>query len=189
LAERSTWLGVTLKLNNPALALSTSCHSCYSQQHLHSLLMPSSSYAPLADELNPPFSKSTPAPIVTKLGAITYEQDERDLGEMPRRFSRIDKGKGKEKAWDEEQGQEYLEPVSSYPPVNNEDEDERRIQAVSCAAVPGILAHCPESVPPTGSRSSGKESTIISTLYSSPFNTSGIYARRLGQRKSECLQP
>jgi len=102
--------------------------------------MPSSSYAPLADEVNPPFSRSTPAPIVTRSGTITYQQeDERDLGEMPR-FTRIDKGKGKERAWDIEQGQqwqeqgqgqEYLqEEEGSYPPRSSEEEDERRIQAV-----------------------------------------------------------
>jgi hypothetical protein len=90
--------------------------------------MPSSSYAPLADEVNPPFSKSTP--IVTRSGTITYRQeDERDLGEMPR-FSRYDKGKGK--AWDVEQGQqERMQDVQSYPPISSEEEDERRIQAVS----------------------------------------------------------
>lgn len=93
--------------------------------------MPSSSYAPLADEVNPPFSKSTPAPIVTRSGTITYRQeDERDLGEMPR-FSRYDKGKGKERAWDVEQGQERLQETPSYPPISSEEEDERRIQAVS----------------------------------------------------------
>jgi hypothetical protein len=93
--------------------------------------MPSSSYAPLADEVNPPFSKSTPAPIVTRSGTITYRQeDERDLGEMPR-FSRYDKGKGKERAWDVEQGQERLQDTQSYPPISSEEEDERRIQAVS----------------------------------------------------------
>lgn len=92
--------------------------------------MPSSSYAPLADEVNPPFSKSTPAPIVTRSGTITYRQeDERDLGEMPR-FSRYDKGKGKEKAWDVEQGQEVIQESQSYPPISSEEEDERRIQAV-----------------------------------------------------------
>jgi hypothetical protein len=93
--------------------------------------MPSSSYAPLADEVNPPFSKSTPAPIVTRSGTITYRQeDERDLGEMPR-FSRYDKGKGKERAWDVEQGQERIQETQSYPPISSEEEDERRIQAVS----------------------------------------------------------
>lgn len=138
MADVATWVSVTLKLNNPALAglshslcLITILLDAPTSQRS----MPSSSYAPLADELNPPFSKSTPAPIVTKSGTITYQQDERDLGEMPRRFSRIDKGKGKEKAWDVEQGQEYLEAKSSYPPINDEDEDERRIQAVSCAAM------------------------------------------------------
>lgn len=93
--------------------------------------MPSSSYAPLADEVNPPFSKSTPAPIVTRSGTITYRQeDERDLGEMPR-FSRHDKGKGKERAWDVEQGQGSIPENQSYPPIRSEEEDERRIQAVS----------------------------------------------------------
>jgi len=68
---------------------------------------------------------------VTRSGTITYRQeDERDLGEMPR-FSRYDKGKGKERAWDVEQGQERLQDTQSYPPISSEEEDERRIQAVS----------------------------------------------------------
>jgi hypothetical protein len=99
-----------------------------------------SSYAPLADEVNPPFSKSTPAPIVTRSGTITYRQeDERDLGEMPR-FTRYDKGKGKEKAWDVEQGQgqwqeSIQEEEGSYPPRTSEEEDERRIQAVNLPSI------------------------------------------------------
>jgi hypothetical protein len=95
-----------------------------------------SSYVPLADEVNPPFSKSTPAPIVTRSGTITYQQeDERDLGEMPR-FTRLDKGKGRAKGWDVEQGQDVVEDLRSYPPISSEEEDERRIQAVSHYRIP-----------------------------------------------------
>lgn len=108
----------------------TSISTQTSAPTLHAF-MPSSSYAPLADEVNPPFSKSTPAPIVTRSGTITYRQeDERDLGEMPR-FSRYDKGKGKERSWDVEQGQHDIQEIQSYPPISSEEEDERRIQAVS----------------------------------------------------------
>jgi hypothetical protein len=151
--------------------------------------MPSSSYAPLADEVNPPFSKSTPAPIVTRSGTITYQQEERDLGEMPR-FSRLDKGKGKAKGWDVEQGQEQVETISSYPPISSEEEDERRIQAVCCAVVHLFLkADFLEPLPPGSSRPSGKESTLVASVYKSTTFKPGNTPERVVEWRSECLYP
>lgn len=95
------------------------------------------SYAPLADEVNPPFSKATPAARVTRSGTVTYRQSEEDaehdsgdLGDLPR-FSRQDKGKGKARAFDVERGPEPVDASAAYPPISSEEEDERRIQAVS----------------------------------------------------------
>jgi len=86
------------------------------------LLVPSTSrtYTPLSDEArlshdpqpdNVPSRQSTPSEL--------------DLGEVRRGPSR----KGKEKAWDEEMGP--VEVVDSYPPVNQDDQEERRVQDVS----------------------------------------------------------
>ena len=75
----------------------------------------------------------------------SMSDDEVDMGEIRRGSTimspRLDKGKGKgkERAWDEEMGQGYeaYEGGSSedgrgaYPPVNEEEEAERKIQAVS----------------------------------------------------------
>lgn len=101
--------------------------------------MANSSYAPLADEVNPPFSKSTPAAHVTRTGTITFkppdeERDIGDMGDLPR-FSRTEKGKGRAAgagSWDVEQGLAIRDaPTGSYPPSNTEEDDEKRIQAVS----------------------------------------------------------
>lgn len=96
--------------------------------------MANSSYAPLADEVNPPFSKSTPAAHVTRTGTITFKQpdEERDIGDMGDlpRFSKSEKGKGRAAgSWDVEQGLAHAS--GSYPPSNSEEDDEKRIQAVS----------------------------------------------------------
>ncbi|WVQ98741.1 hypothetical protein IAU59_005872 [Kwoniella sp. CBS 9459] len=145
------------------------------------------SYAPLADEVNPPFGNIAPAPTVTRNGTIVYskripsttstasssadsddlervgaqlrndseetlspsssrkgksramgerplmeqpESDLGDIGEIPRSTH-----KGKERAWDLERGRESIveEPEDmqsqgQYPPVNETEEEERRIQ-------------------------------------------------------------
>lgn len=98
--------------------------------------MPSSDYAPLADESNPPFSRTTPGARVTRSGTITYRQedsqgDHGDLGEPPR-FTTQEKGKSRAGGWDIEQGYAVLEDEAprSYPPLSTEEEEERRIQAV-----------------------------------------------------------
>jgi len=51
--------------------------------------------------------------------------EEHDIGEVRRGPTR----KGKEKAWDEEMG--AVEIVDSYPPVSQDDQEERRVQDVS----------------------------------------------------------
>lgn len=98
--------------------------------------MPSADYAPLADETSTP---STLAARVTRSGTITYNQnvdlDHGDLGEMPR-YTTQQKGKTRAPAWDLEQGSTIdFNASESYPPVNNEQEEERRIQAVGLAAL------------------------------------------------------
>ena len=97
--------------------------------------MANSSYAPLADEVNPPFSKSTPAAHVTRTGTITFKQpdEERDMGDMGDlpRFSSTEKGKGRAAgSWDVERGLAVEDAPGSYPPSNSEMDDEKRIQAV-----------------------------------------------------------
>ncbi|WWC90013.1 uncharacterized protein L201_004943 [Kwoniella dendrophila CBS 6074] len=120
----------------------------------------SKSYAPLADEVNPPFGNMSPT--VTRNGTIVYgersltstftdseelervggsdetlsptpsssrkgkeravEDDFGDIGEMHRMSS----VKGKERAWDVERGK--VDEQAAYPPVNEVEEEERRIQ-------------------------------------------------------------
>ena len=55
------------------------------------------------------------------------ERDEDDIGDLKREFS---KGKGKERAWDVEE-MVGMEKDESYPPMNEHDEEERRVQQVS----------------------------------------------------------
>jgi hypothetical protein len=86
------------------------------------LLAPSASrtYTPLTDETR--LSQNSQSDPVSSRQSTPSELD---LGELRRGPSR----KGKEKAWDEEMGP--VEEVDSYPPVNQADQEERRVQDVS----------------------------------------------------------
>lgn len=143
--------------------------------------MPSSSafstknYAPLADEVNPPFGNTAPAPTVSRNGTIVYSKristptsnnssDDENIRASGRsdsddtltgRRRRGDrKGKGRAHLVDEEygdigsrsahhhntndsweEGGGYIRAndeaeSSSYPPLNETEEEEKRIQAV-----------------------------------------------------------
>lgn len=76
-------------------------------------------------------SQSTNGRFVSRVAPEMLQppDEEGDLGEL-RRSSAAAKGKGKEKAWDEEMGREEI-VADSYPPINSVEEDERRIQDVS----------------------------------------------------------
>lgn len=141
------------------------------------------SYAPLADEVNPPFGNVAPSPTSVN-GSIVYskrissptvtlddhgpnasssrvlredsddtlsgsdhhrkgkgrghwsststeEGDESgDIGAV-RSSYRLSKSKGKERAWDSDGYTRQVEPeTSSYPPLNDVEEEEKRVQAV-----------------------------------------------------------
>ena len=58
-------------------------------------------------------------------GAAASDGEEHDIGDM----KRTPKGKGKERAWDVEEVV-GLEKTDSYPPMNEHDEEERRVQNV-----------------------------------------------------------
>jgi hypothetical protein len=114
--------------------------------------LPSKSYAPLADEVNPAFGNIAPAATVTRNGTVVYTrkdterthssgsnetmsakakgkaremdyEDGGDLGEVKKW-----KGKGREQDWDVERGEE--EHIAEYPPAREEVQEERRIQLV-----------------------------------------------------------
>jgi hypothetical protein len=117
-----------------------------------SLLTPTSSnqpYSPLTDETDntpqPPYPSATNGAIVyskqidklrseseetlspSNKGVINPTHEE-DIG-IPQRY----KGKGKEREWDPEQGRVDIERAASsdsYPPVNEGDDEERKIQEV-----------------------------------------------------------
>jgi hypothetical protein len=124
-------------------------------------------YTPLSDHINSSGSSPSAAFADAQNGNVVYSQQIRDRGGDiiassskggPRiveegggdigdiqRGPRPANGKGKEKEWDPEQGRMDIESVqssdSSYPPVNEEDDEERKIQEVS----PLISPLIPES--------------------------------------------
>lgn len=138
----------------------------------------SKSYAPLADEVNPPFGNVAPAPVVTSNGSIVfskrlasldlnsppaeegsdasgsrvlrsgsgdyspvgdkgksrhypmpiYEGEEMDIGSQN---LAIRASKGKEREWDDDGYTKAGEQSQgSYPPLNDVEEEEKRVQAV-----------------------------------------------------------
>lgn len=130
-------------------------------------------YAPLADEVNPPFGNIAPAPTVSRNGTIVYSkrvsgarsngssEDENHRfsdDTLTGRYRRDRKGKGRASSLDEEYGDidsrvshhhvssnnswepgggyvpanDYAEDSASYPPLNETQEEEKRIQAVRC---------------------------------------------------------
>jgi len=97
------------------------------------LLAPASTsrtYTPLDDE-----SKSLnrdPLPLDDQLSSRQSSSvEEHDIAEVRRGPSR----KGKERAWDEEMGP--VEVIDNYPPVREDDQEERRVQDVSDALTCG----------------------------------------------------
>ncbi|WVO13909.1 hypothetical protein L204_101533 [Cryptococcus depauperatus] len=191
------------------------------------------SYAPLADEVNPPFGNIAPAPTVTENGTIVYDQrvasatsvasssagsddlervcarlkndsqetlsptrswkgktrtesklqdEETDVGEF-----RKSSYKGKERAWDVEQGQlTSAERIadSQYPPVNEVEEEERKIQnnlskmAARDAAKRRAARESKQLNASPVSNSSSRSSFTISSVTRQPFSFLGSIPKR-----------
>jgi hypothetical protein len=129
-------------------------------------------YAPLADEVNPPFGNVAPSPTVSNGGAVVFSQPLRSSGpntptdesftsassrvlrnfsddlttriKVKSRNSSLDsfdaeadistqnRVKGKERAWDHDGYTRPSDPQQqgSYPPLNEIEEEEKRVQAV-----------------------------------------------------------